>query len=340
MELKDDLFEEFAPDEKEREGEVPVAATGENQAPNGQEKGNEAPKYAFTEKSEPVKLPFPPEDYDKKGNLKKVRGRVLRKLIKNEIKHYLPFTLGFMGLLLLTGIFCGLGMREVLQSTPAAEGVFPEIVNVTALLLFIACCTGALIFATAYPIVRYEKNFFQSQGYLTFSIPASMEEQVLAKRIVAALCSYAMSIVLVLSVFLVVLCSGDMRWETPWKEGIFALSNEVYLKGGHAVAYMIESLLSAMVSGVTVPSVFAALACLLSKTSGKRKVGLIILLIFLGTTVVDAFSATFLTTDNIFPRTAVWAHISVWLSILLEGAVAVGCILFEVWYLKHKLDLK
>ncbi len=336
MELKDDLFEEFAPEEKEKANEKEQA----NETANLGTNAKEPPKSAFTGKNAPVKFPFPPKDYDKKGNLKKVRGRMLKKLIKNEIKHYLPFTLGFMGLLLLTGIFCGLGMRDAFQSDPAREGVFPEIVNVTSLFLFIGCCMGALIFALAYPISRYEKNFFQNQGYLTFSIPASMEEHVLAKRIVAVLCAYAMSIVLVISVFLAVLCSGEMRWETPWGEGIFALSNEVYLKGGHAVAYMLESLLSAMIGGIMAPSVFAVLACLLSKASGKRKVGLIILLIFLGTTILDVFSATFLTTDNIFPRTVAWAHISIWLSIVLEGAIAAGCILFEIWYLKHKLDLK
>ncbi len=322
MELKDTLFEEFAPEEMPKANE------------------NGAPKSAFTEEKAPVKLPFPKKDYDKKGNLKKVRGRVLKKLLKQEFKHYLPFTLGFMGLLLLTGIFCGLGMREAFESAPAAEGVFPEIVNVTSLLLFIGCCMGALVFTTVYPISRYEKNFFQSQGYLTFSIPASMEEHVLAKRIAAVVCTYAMSIVLAFSVFLAVLCAGEMRWETPWGEGIFALSNEVYLKGGHAVAYILESLLSAMISGIMVPSVFAVLACLLSKLSGKRKVGIVILLVFLGTTLVDVFSATFLTTDNIFPRTVAWAHISVWLSILFESAIAVGCIFLEIWYLKRRLDLK
>ncbi len=331
MELKDDLFEEFAPEEKEKANEKEQA----NETANSGTNAKEPPKSAFTEKSEPVKLPFPPKDYDKKGNLKKVRGRVLKKLIKNEIKHYLPFTLGFMGMLVLTGIFCGIGLRGLDFTSDVTN-----IVNLTSLLLFIGCCVGALAFTAAYPIARYDKNFFKNEGYLTFSIPASMEEQVLAKRIVAVLCAYAMSIVLVLSVFLAVLCAGEMSWELPWEAGIFALSNEVYLKGGHAVAYMLESLLSAMVGGILTPSVFAVLACLLSKASGKRKVGLIILLIFLGTTVVDVFSATFLTTDNIFPRTVAWAHISIWLSILLEGAIAAGCILFEIWYLKHKLDLK
>ncbi len=319
MELKqDDFFDEMI------ETQAPVAANGEVAE---------------------VTLPFPEKDYDKKGKLKRVRGRMLKKLLKSEAKHYLPVTLCIMGLLLITGIFCGVGLRRTqFTDDPTGNTPFFDIMEITSLLLFIGCCFGALVFATVYPISRYEKNFFQNEGYLTFSIPASMEEQVLAKRIAAAICSYATSIVLILSIFLAILVSGEglIVFEDLGRMQIFASQNDAYMEGGHAAAYMLESLLSAIISGVMVPSVFAVLTCLFSKISGKKKTGLIILLIFAAAIVFDSISAALLTGagESIFPQTPAWAHVLVWLSILAEGAVTVGCICFEIWYLKHKLDLK
>ena len=53
----------------------------------------------------PIKLPLPDEDFNEFGQVKKVRGRMLKKLLKNEMKHYLPILLGLGGLILLLSIF-------------------------------------------------------------------------------------------------------------------------------------------------------------------------------------------------------------------------------------------
>ncbi len=358
-----DVFEEFAQnatlDEnvsgQANENGAPMGATNEentdmngtNEVPmyegNEEKPSAEIPTVAVLPQGEPAKvvLPFPPKDYNKKGELKKVRGRMLKKLLKAEWKHYLPFTLGFMGLLLLTGIFCGIGLRSMdLANEPTANVIMPDTLSITSILLFAGRAVGAVVFAAAYPIARYEKNFFQNEGYLTFSIPASMEEHVAAKRIAAVIVSYAMSVVLVLAVFLAVLISGDMNWEGPVSEGIFTMVNEVYLTGGHAVVYILESLLSAMIGGVMMPSLYAVLTCLLSKSSGKRKTGTTIILVFIGVAILDSISATFLSVEAILPQTVAWAHISAWLGIVAQIAVTIACICLEIWYLKKKLDLK
>ena len=40
--------------------------------------------------TKPVKLAFPEEDYDRNGKLKRVRGRMLKKLLKYEWKGLIP----------------------------------------------------------------------------------------------------------------------------------------------------------------------------------------------------------------------------------------------------------
>ncbi len=331
MELKNDgVFEEFSVQK-----EVPASATNaEGGISTTSIRGEELP---------PVKLPFPEKDYNKKGELKKVRGRMLKKLLKSEFKHYLPLTLCFMGLLLLTSIFCGVGLRKMVFLDETTNTPFFDIVSLTSILLFIGCCVGAAVFTAVYPIARYEKNFFQNEGYLTFSVPASMEEHVLAKRIMAVLCTCAMAIVLILSIVLA-LVIGGLAWfeEGFFGEQIFAFQNDAYMKGGHAVAYIIESILSALVGAVMLPSVYGVFTCLFSKLAGKRKTGFVILLIFLAVGIFDSLSASFLTgaRESLFPQTAAWAHILCWLGIVAQAAITVGCVCFEVWFLKRKLDLK
>ncbi len=321
MELKDELFEEFSPVENEKSN------------------ANEGGMVAARKELPPVKLPFPESDYDKKGNLKKVRGRMLKKLLKAEFKHYLPLTLAFMGILLLTAIFCGLGLRSS-QGGLEQETYIPDSAWITSLLLFIGCLVGAVAFAAVYPIARYNKNFFQNEGYLTFSIPASVEEHVFAKRLAAVLCSYAMTLVAIIAIFLAVLISGDMELPNFNEVGIFSIFNEAYLTGGNAVVHIVECLISAMIGGIMMPSLYAVLTCLLSKSAGKRKTATTIFLVFIGVAILDSFGASFLTTENLFPDTALWSHLLAWFSIALQAAFTVGCIWFEIWYLKNKLDLK
>ncbi len=321
MELKDDLFE----NENEKE-KRPLPTV------------NQAPTYATKEELPSVKLPLPEKDFNKKGKLKKVRGRVLKKLLKQEFRHYLPITLGLMGLLLFTALFCGLSLRSLTKSN-ADAAMLPSLFTVSSILLFILCCSGSALFISIYPIARYDKNFFKNEGYLTFSVPVSMEEHVFAKRIAAVVCSYAMAAVIALSIGIIALLVGGTGLFREIGSFLKMLSGTEVV-GRHVVWYFIELALSALVGGVLTPSLYGALTCALSKITGKQKTWVVILIVFIAAMVLNTFSASNIVYGGFFPATLAWLHISMWISIIGQILATVACIFFEIWYLKKKLDLR
>ncbi len=303
---------------------------------------NEGGTYENTE----VVLPFPPKDFKKNGRLKRLRGRVLGRLLKAELTYYLPILLTVVGLLLFSGLFFGISLRQELKNTDYYDTDHTTMFFVvTSAMFFLFACVGGFVFMQIYPVVRYNKSFFQNEGYLTFSLPASMEEQVFAKRIAAVACSLIVGLAVALSIGVVMLFNGSFLGELG-KDIFNSLLFELeYAYGANLRAqgwlFIVEAVLSLLIGVVMLPCLYAVLSCLLSKTAGKRKAGLTILLVFIGVGIVQAFLSYLLGFGEAFlPDTPVGLHISAWISIALELALTVGSILLEIWYLKNKLDLK
>lgn len=296
-----------------------------------------------TAKSSTVTLPFPKSDYNKKGELKKVRGRVLKKLLKSEWKHYALVTGILMAWVLIMGLIFGLVSRTTLTDS---EGYYENsgeiLLSLLTTLLFVFTCSGAILFAQIYPVVRYNKNFFQNEGYLTFSIPASMEEHVFAKRIAAILCTVAMFLAVLLASLLALFISGglySMGEEISFYIEIF--SEFGFSTPGEGVLSVIESVISGIIGLFLLPAAYGAMSCALSKSTGNKKLFTVLVLVFLAVGIAESVLSSLLVygTDWL-PSTIVGRHIANWISIFLQAGLAVGCTAFEIFYLKHKLDLK
>ncbi len=130
--------------------------------------------------------PFPEEDYNKKGKLRRVRSRILKKLLKYEFKAYLaPMAIMLAALFALAIALCVLGCFITPEDFEGGSGSDPArmIAWVIGLVIFIWVALAAIFFPLGFAVKRYHKQFFTSQGYLTLSIPASPQEHILAKRI-------------------------------------------------------------------------------------------------------------------------------------------------------------
>lgn len=156
---------------------------------------------------------FPESDVDKHGNLKAVRGRILKKLLKYEFKAL------FTGMLVLVAslIVCSILLAVQIpilenQDGPTMYGPnempwFFWLTFILAILLNGGVMIGSLIL----PSMRYRKNFFKDEGYLTFSIPASAHEQILAKHISAILCYVAGWLANVISIIIIIIGFGGFE---------------------------------------------------------------------------------------------------------------------------------
>ncbi len=292
---------------------------------------NETPMSATKE----IKLPFPPEDYDKKGRLKRVRKRMFKKLFKSELRFYLPIMLCLMGVMALSGLLFGICLKQT-KGTWREVDHMGHFLTVFSGFLFVISCSGGILFMNMhFPNSRYNKNFFQGEGYLTFSIPASMEEHVLSKRIAAFLCSWLTNLVMLFTVLIVVIINGG------WDELKEVLCGIFSGKPVHAVFFSLEYCISFLLGSFTLLCVMGAGNCLLSRYVGKRRTGMTLLIVFIVITLLQAASSFLVTVGiDFIPDTAAEMHLFAWLGIFVQAAICVGCVFFEIHYLKNKLDLK
>lgn len=287
-----------------------------------------------------AKLPLPETDFNKTGKLKKVRKRMLKKLLKVELNYYLLPVIFFSVFVLVLGVFFAILLHDELQNP--TEGHKINGLLILSGMMYAYAAGGFGIYTYIAPVQRYNKNFFKEEGYLTFSVPASMEEHVLAKRIAAIACSLFAGLVIWVSILLTCLIADGGNFLNLLNiefSGIF--ENLFKNEPVHTVFFTIEFAFISLIGGLMMPCVFGAVSCALSKYTGKKKSGITVLLVFIAVSAIESLFISTVTTDilNIF-NSPVGVHIGLWIIILLQAGLTVGAFLFEIYYLKKKLNLR
>ncbi len=281
---------------------------------------------------------LPERDY-KNGKLRAVRGRMVKKLLKYEWKAIFP-ALAICGIVLaaLTLFICIFGRSgfEFLFSENDYGNEYPATTVLTTILtmvLYMSALMVVVFVPLGISINRYHKNFFKEEGYLTFSIPASMEEHILAKHlsgILATLLSVAASF---LSVTLVVLCMSGYIGELPTEP----VSGNPFLE----FLLAIEGLILSAETLVGIFTVSGALCCWGQKFKKKSHIFWRVFLAYIVFMILETVYMLALESGILnFFYTAAGEHVSNLLTALLYACI----ITFSVWYelriLKTKLNLK
>lgn len=280
---------------------------------------------------------LPETDY-KNGKLRPVRGRMVKKLLKYEWKAIFPAlaicAIVLAALTLFICIFGRAGFAFLFSESenPIEYPATTVLTTILTLLLYIGALMVVVFVPLGISINRYYKNFFKEEGYLTFSIPASMEEHILAKHlsgILAMLISIATSF---LSVMLVALCMSGYIGDIPTEPVVNVLS-EIFLS--------IEQLVIGAETLVGIFTVSGALCCWGQKFKKKSHIFWRVFLAYIGFIVLESVYILALETGTLdFFYTVAGTHVSNLLTILLYACV----IAFSVWYelrrLKKKLNLK
>lgn len=311
MDIKDGVFEEF------------------NQ--------NTPPMY----EDKPVKLPFPDEDFDENGRVKPLRRRMLKKLLRQEMKFYMPVMTFMLACLLVVGLIFSIFLRVLIYSPDAFESDAFLWIFIPACVLYVYGLIGGSLFSIIYPVTRYNKNFFKGEGYLTFSIPASAEEHIFAKRLAAILCQVIMMTAIILSVLILLLMIGDAETWSAIGMVFQAIGDLYVLEPVHAILFTLEALVFLVVGTCVGPCIFGAASCFLSKQTEKKKIATTVVLVLIVTSVVQSV-LSMLAQTVVIPLldSKVGIHIAIWLYLLVNAAVTVLCVLYEIKFLKKKLDLK
>ncbi len=279
-----------------------------------------------TDETQEFTFPLPASDYDKKGRVKPLRGRMLKKLFKYEFRALLPPLYLCIGLLVAVSV-----LACVLFNLPQydeATGTVTLLITILYIYALFATPIAPLFVALG----RYHKHFFKDEGYLTFSIPASMEEHIFAKHVSGMAATLIGLVATIVSGIVVYHFIPGM----DLFEGIF-ISDTLTL----SPLTVVEDLLISLEWFVGIFCVGGAITCL---WQGFRKrwhavvFGIGAYLLFI---VIEVFVASF---GNdlfyFFNYDPVGMHVGTWLSILLYAAIIILCVWFELRTLKYKLNLK
>lgn len=281
---------------------------------------------------------LPETDY-KKGKLRAVRGRMVKKLLKYEWKAISP-TLIICGIVLaaLTLFICFFGRSgfEFLFSESDYPIEYPATTVLTivfTMLLYVGTLMVMVFVPFGISINRYHKNFFKEEGYLTFSIPASMEEHILAKHLSGILAMLISITANFLSIMLVVMCISGYLGEIPAVPAPVNPISEIFLA--------IERLIMSAETLIGIFTVSGALCCWTQKFKKKshifwRAFLAYIVFMFLETFFILALEAGALE----FFFTAAGTHVSNLLMILLYAGIIALSVWYELRRLKKKLNLK
>ena len=285
------------------------------------------------------KLPvFPESDYTKTGKLKVLRGRMLKKLLKYEFRYLLPIVLIGVGILLCSAILLSLQIAA-LEYSSVDTPLF-----VMSIVLYGYANVGVLILALAMAERRLYNNFFKSEGALTFSVPATAEEHIFAKHIAALVCSLISLAAICIGALVLVM--GD--WET-----VGIIVGDVFAELGgliaeltqnnpvNAVFFIIEGVISMLLSFIGVPCILGALTVFLRKFSGTKKSLVLFLMIIGVSSFVNFFSTKMLISGipEVILKSIVNLHIAIWVGLLLHAALIGLCLFYEIYVLKKKLNI-
>ena len=317
------VFAEFEKDPQAPASETPVEAA-EEQVAVEEIAATEAPEA----EAKPVVFPFSESDYNKKGELKKVRGRMLKKLLKYEFRAIFPAL--SIGVAILFGLTV---LMIILLNVQLNENL--AIFTVLSALLYIYALVAIIFVGAGIAISRYNKNFFKEEGYLTFSIPASMEEHTLAKHI-SGILSTLIGIVASLISLLVLFAFG--------LDDLLSIFQGMEITIGNPVSFVFEVIEGVIIFAETLVAIFCvagALTCWGQKFKRKRSIVFRVLIAYIIFMVLESLLLTTLNFAFIdFFYTTAGIHISNCLQILFNAGVIVFSFWYETRYLKKKLNLK
>lgn len=173
------------------------------------------------------------------------------KLLKHELKYYIR---------ILTPVYVILAVIALLgrlvlffeQDDPVYYLTFGSSVA-----MFVLACFAAMLLTTVFYVVRFYKNMFRGEGYLTMTLPATPAQHLFVKLLAAWLAELA-------TLGCVVLCTC-LLLVGPWLMEIIKAAAYIYHEasqttGAHLLFYILEYILLLIVS--MVPAIMTYYFCM------------------------------------------------------------------------------
>ena len=270
---------------------------------------------------------------------------MVKKLLKHETIYYYR-TLGILlPIVLVFGI-----MTRVFRLFENGN-VLTDIAIGSSVTMFVISCFALLILATVISVVRFYKNMYSAEGYLTFTLPVTQRQHIFVKLLVASIAQALCTLVVILA--LIIAFSGESLLDAVrWTFG--SLGDLVTVCGvGNFIFFALELLILLLLA---VPSqMLVYYACItLGQTAKKNRILMSVAAYFVYYMITQLLGTFFtmavmiVATSGIGDLLAEWTinhpmpaiHIIAWGSILLSVAFTVALWFITESVMKKKLNLE
>ena len=150
---------------------------------------------------------------------------MLSKLIKHELRASRRIMLPFLGAVLALSVLAGI------STTAMEHQVDYSWLNVVYGLIIFAFVMGVMavcVVAVVMMIQRFYKNLLGDEGYVSFTLPATVDEHIFAKLISSFIWFFATAVVVVLSTFIMTATSLSAAFTEEGVVSINGMLNEVH----------------------------------------------------------------------------------------------------------------
>lgn len=186
---------------------------------------------------------------------------MVKKLIKHEFAYYIRFYILMLPILLSIGLFTR--FLRIFKS----DHVSYIIVFVSSMGMLYFASFACIILTFILVIIRYYKNMFSSEGYLTLTLPVTYHQHLFVK-ILVSMCCYIVTFITICITWLIV-GTGFPNVLNEIKDMFTLLFSEI--NSVHLVFYIIEILILLLIS--LVYSILLSYTCItIGQTAKKNRI--------------------------------------------------------------------
>ena len=259
---------------------------------------------------------------------------MLGKLIKHEFRATRRVMLPLMALVLLLSVFAGFASRGLEDMSGINDIQFMRTLYFIILFSFFLSLFAVCVVTFVLMIQRFYLSLLHDEGYLSLTLPVSVDEHILSRLIVSVVWFFAVAL-LCMTTLLVELSIG-----TPEFSGFGEMLRDLpeLLKIDEVPQIMGEGLVVAF-AGLCALCLQCYCAMAIGCSADDHKLLLSFVSYFIlgfGTSIIStnlfAMSGALLNSDEGF-------HLYLWLTALVQAVYAVIFYFAARWFLKNKLNL-
>ncbi len=269
---------------------------------------------------------------------------MVKKLIKHEFmalgRLLLPMYVILLGLSLITRII-------VFFET---DSVIYDIISGSAIIVMCLGLVAGLMYTVVSCIIRFYKNLFSKEGYLTFTLPVSVEAHLLTK-LLAAVVAYISSFAVIFGAFCIA-TSGELLVEI-FKAAGFLFGKAYEGLGIHLVLYIAEAIIYTLIASCS--GFLLYYACMCIGQLAKRSRVLLAIGVFFGYYYITQILVTVgVVLFSVFADSDFMIDLSMWiydnailsghlfLLFLIAGSAVMGAVYYLIAHaiMKKKLNLE